>query len=52
MFRGTEILHVLFVSNSGGGEGVLEILSLAVNDVMSRGLKIDVVGDSPPLTLH
>ena len=50
--RNPELLHVLVVSNSGGGEGVWESLPHAVNDVMSRGLKIDVVGGSPPLTLH
>ena len=50
--RNPELLHVLVVSNSGGGEGVWEILSHAMNNVMSRGLKIDAVGSSQPLTLH
>ena len=32
--------------------GVWEILSHAVHDVMSGGLKVDAVGGSPPLTFY
>ena len=41
-----------YLASWWGRMGVWEISSHAVHNVTSHGLKVDVVGGSPPLTFH